>query len=325
MNKFEELYNLSYKITKKFDELFYLTFHKVDIKSLEFESLLEEIKILVLQENAQVSIMTIEEVDSCINELIAIINNNFEVTPEDDLTSFEGLETCLKILIDKCDCTEKSYDADALLRAFDRLKNQTYILSEEGIKLNFRQNNNPIISYKVSVWDAIVSIINIEINKSIQNKIFSTTPTQENDYKFIKELKNNLICLKMTVLFGNFTSEIYALYANTDINKIADSDVNKIIQVGAIDKDTFSNLMLTETKNIVDDLATITKLEYNPDNVFGFLRLVTSFEIFVSHLDLESLRKINDYCEKSTNNKNYPCMSGITNFTKMKVKKKEQQ
>ena len=326
MTNFELLYQIATEITKKLDELFYLTSRDVlEEDPNEKSTILEELKILVLKENSLVASMSMENVELCLKELRKILNDNFEITNDDDIKSLDGIELYLKKLIDAMDADEEEYDPNVLLRTFDRLKSRTDIIVGEGVRLKLKQNNTQIMSYDVSVWDATKSILNIETLKRMKKKIFRLIPTTVEDIKFIKELKFNLECFMLTALYSNFASEIQALHVNNDIDKISLPGINKLIELDILDPDLFYLDSLAEGEFLADELSEIVidSLENNPDSVFYFLRIVTAFEVLISYMDVKTLKEVRDYCQVVTNDQNYPCMSGINNLVKAKIKRQE--
>lgn len=322
MNNFKILYELAEKITDIYDQIFYLTSKGIiDTNSNEYNNLIEEAKILVLQESSLLSSLKIEELDIILNDLRAFIKEKFELTSDDDLDTVEGTEIFLKSLSSKYDYNELEVDPDILLRIFDRLKNQTHILCGDVIKMKLKMNNNNLISYEVSVWDCVMSILNIQTLKNIKKKIDSLIPNNAEDIKFIKDLNYELDYFKLTYLYATFASEIFALYSFNDIDKIVMPNIDKLRELDVLDNDLFNEFLLAEAKIAADDLASIDYLEYNPECISYFLRLVTAFEVLVNNMDKITLNKIGEYCISLTNDKNFPCMEGINKFVHKRIKR----
>lgn len=322
MTNLELLYEIADKILNKQNELYRLLVDKnIDNQSLEHKNIFNELKILVIKENAFISSLKIEDVDICIGDLKTLLENNFELTEENDITSFDGLEEFIRKLITNIDDVESIYDADVLLRVFDRLKSRSYIKCGEGVRMKINIDTEAI-NYDVWIWDAIMSELNLTVLKKIKDAIYSLVPSRKEENKFISDLKFNLECLKLKVLFGNFSSEIKAICANNDLDKIKVKDLNNFMKLDNLALDDLNDFLLEEAKKHIDTLADITYLVYSPGSVFDFKEEVTSFEVLVSHMDLETLKSIYDYSTKLTNNENNPCMSGINNFIKAKIKRK---
>ena len=326
MSKLEKLYELAEDVLNSTDELYRLSYNNVEIDSKEYKESVDNVKRKVFEEYEFVSAMNMKEVDSCLNDFKKLIEENYELTETDDLTTFEGITIFLRLLIDKEETTlepTSKYNADILLRVFDRLKNQSYILCGEGIAIGVKRDKEQRFGYKVSVYDALISSLNLEVIKRMKQKIYNLVPTRDDDYKFTKDLKYNQKCLEFISLLGNFVSEMLFLSAYTDIDKIKLPSIDKLKDKMGIDE--FIDMIYEEAKNIVDDLSEMTTLKYTPGAVFDFLKLVTSFEVYMQYLDLVHLNKIAEYCDLSTNKENTPCMSGITGFAKARIKKKEKE
>lgn len=327
MTNLKKIYEISAKITNKIDQLYYYVSSNIENEQEEYKNTIEELKELVILENKIVSSMTMEEIDKCFSELKELIKNNYEDVENENLETFEDIEICLTLLLDDYGHTNQPYDIDALLRCFDRLKNKCDILCGEGLYMKVNQTKNELVNnkdnkkYEVSVWDVLTSSLNIDVIKSLKTKIYALVPYQTEDSEFIEELKFNLKYLQIQTLFGNFASELKAIHANNDIDKIKNTDIEKIKKTNILDQGDIYEFILEEAKGKADELSGIEEqLSYTPDTVFEFLKTITSFEILVSKLDIESLKELYNYCKELSNQKNYPCMSGINNFVKTKIK-----
>ena len=73
-----------------------------------------------------------------------------------------------------------------------------------------------------------------------------------------------------------------------------------------------------------DELSFLCKyLENNPECIFYFLRLVTSFEVLIINMNKKTLNRIAEYCITLTNDNNLPCMEGINKFVKARIKREK--
>lgn len=327
MTKFESLYEMASKIRCKFDELFYLTVNKsLDASDvLEKEKLIEELKILILGENDFVSKMETADIDLCLSEIRSILESTFKVSVNDDLNTLEGMEIYLKELaknIGSLDLDKCEWNIDVLLRVFNRLKNRTYILWDENVNLKLRQDNQYIVEYEVSVWDAVMSILNIEVAKKVWNKIVALRPYSEDDKKFISDLKCRFRTFQMRALYANFASEMQALYAGNDLDRIVVGSIDKLKKLKVLDQDTFNSLLLNEAECLIEDLSMVGNMPYDSECVFAFVKTVTMFENLIPYMGVDLLKQVYDYSKSLTSDKNYPCMSGINDFVKAKIKHK---
>ena len=244
MTNLEQLYELGDKITKKLDELFTLTINGIiQPNSIEYDVLIEEIKLLVLKESALVSSLEREDIDICLIDLKTILRENFEVESDTDLSELGGLEICIKNLAYGFE-GESKYDTDVLVRVFDRLKNRIYILDGEVVRLRISLNNGDVVNYDVSIWDAITSELNIEFLKTMQDKIYKLVPVQDGDSKFISDLKSIFESLKMNVLFSNFASEMKALYVKNNFDRMKVTDIERFKKLKSFDLEMYTILLL---------------------------------------------------------------------------------
>ena len=326
MINFYELYELSYEITKKIDELFTLTINGViNFNSMEYEALIEEIKLLVFKENALVSSLEREDVDIFLTDLKTVLSENYEVTRDTDLNELGGLEKYIESLA--CECTDDNgkYNIQVLVRVFDRLKNRIYILDKEVVRLKFSLGSNEVINYEVSIWEAITGELNIEFLKTMKDKIYKLVPIKAGDAEFIKELKTNFEALRMNVIFSNFASEMKALYAKNNIDRMKVTDIERFKIIKSFDLERYVSILLNNAEYSADKLANTTSLDYNPVDILKFLRNVTLFETIVKYMDLDTLRIINDYCQSISTKENNPCMSGINNLVKKRIRSEERK
>ena len=321
---FSKLYELSEKIIFKQDELFTLAINNlVEVNSLEYEQNVLDLKELILEENKLMNLIDAEKLEDSILELKVVLENNFLVDDEDDLNTLDGMEVYMRKLTNETDNFDSLYDVDVLLRVFDRLKVKKYILDGEGINFKLKQYGEYVIDYEVWLWDFITSTLNIEILKSLKNKIYSLVPASDEDLKFIEQLKRDLESLKIRMLFSNFTSEIMAVYALNNLDKMGIVNLDGVMQLKNLEEEDFYYLLVDEAKSYINILAKVHQMKYHPDEIFGFLTRVTSFEVLVSHMNLDSLKEIHNYGLELSSDNNYACMSGINNFVKRKIKRKE--
>lgn len=324
MTKLMELYKLAEDITNVYDEIFFLTSKKIiSPNSDEYNNLIERAKILVLKESSMVSNYKIEELNEILDDLRKILNKYFNVSLEDDISTVEGTEAFLKKLSNSLDREEYKYDIDVLLRVFDRLKNQTFILCGDIVRVKLKSNNIELTTYDISLWDSIMSSLNIQTLRKVKDKIYGLVPSNRSDVKFIESLKYNLECSKFTYFYANFMAEIFALYAFNDIDKIKTPDIEKIKSLSIFDNDLYNEFLINEARIIADDLASLEYLENNPECIFYFLRLVTSFEVLITNMNKNSLKEIAEYCINLTNENNLPCMEGINKFVKARIKREK--
>ena len=322
MTKFKELYDIAEEITNIYDELFTLTSRKIiSANSNEYNNLIEQAKILVLTESAILSNLKIEELNEVLDNLRKMLIENLDISIEENISTAEGIEEFLKNLSDNPDREKYKFNIDVLLRVFDRIKNQTLILCGDAIRVKLKTNTRELTTYDVSIWDSIMSFLNIQTLRCVKDKIYRLVPSSRSDIKFIESLKYSLECSKFTYFYATFMAEIFALYAFNDIDKIKVPNIEILKKLDIFDNDLYNAFLLNEAKIITNELATLEYLENNPECIFYFLRLVTSFEVLITNMNKSSLSKVAEYCLNLTNENNLPCMEGINKFVKARIKK----
>lgn len=324
MTKFMELYDIAEEITNIYDEMFFLTSMKIiSTNSNEYDNLIEKAKILVLRENAILSNLKIKELDDIFDDLRKILIDNFNLGIEDDISTVEGIEEFLNKLSNSLDRDEYKFNIDVLLRIFNRLNNQTFILCGDAISVKLENNDKQATTYDVSLWDSIISILNIQTLKNIKDKIYGLVPSSSSDIKFIESLKYNLECSELVYFYATFMAEIFALYASNRIDNIVMPSIEQLKKLSIFDDDFYNKILVSEAKMVTDELANLEYLENNLECVFYFLRTVTSFEVLINNMNKNCLKELEEYCAGLTNEKNYPCMEGINKFIKKRIKREK--
>lgn len=177
---------------------------------------------------------------------------------------------------------------------------------------------------KFSVYDAIVSMININTIKSLYNKIYSLKSYCDSDDKFIELLKTRLNVSKIELLFNTNVSEIIALYYNTSIDDIPRIDEMKIRKkIELLNNKKFDSLIentvIIFIARIVQELAKIRNVKNNDRDVFKYLVSITQIEVLINYLDKNKLQELYDFCIKMTNNENKASMNNIKRLVKNKI------
>lgn len=178
---------------------------------------------------------------------------------------------------------------------------------------------------KFSIYDVMLSIINIESIKKIKRKIDSLRANNDNDEFFVKQLRYRLELSKNELLFSLSTSEMLSLFADADIDKIENLDVfklNKLLSKYVDDKyirDSFYNTAAVYMKNILDRVANLYVDNSNPDDVFYYLSLITRIEILVGYMNKMTLNIIYDYCDMIINEDNKRNIEMVKRLIKSKI------
>lgn len=322
MIKFMELYKIANDIDCIYDEMYTLVSRGIiSDKSGEYNNLIEKAKILVLQESSIFDSLKKEEIENILEELRILIRDNFELGMGDEIDTIEEIGLFFKNICGSCGNNINELSIGSILRVIDRLKNQKFILDKKAIRIRLKKNNEQLIPYQVSIWDAVMTYLNLNVLKNIKDKIYGIVPKSKSDIKFIEYLKHNLDCTKIECFYATFMAEIYALYAFNDIDKIAIPNIEMIKKLPIFDNDLYNEFLLNDAKVLADELASLDYLERTPECIFYFLKLVTSFEVTITNMNKNDLKKVADYCVGLTNENNLPCMEGINKFVKARIKK----
>lgn len=269
MNKFDECYDISSQIIEKYTTLIYSSIYGGEF--FDETEFINEIKKLVIIEY------------NLIHSL-----------------SFEELEECMKLIDD----LKKLNNNRVLIRLRNKLLNYREILlgkvitgSELGIYSEF---NN----MQFSISDAIVSMVDIEVIKSIKSKIYSSFTYYESDKNFISSLKEELEMSKLDLLYSLSVSEVFGLICYGKINKLPNIDVDKIRKKieklgncsSEFSENTINYSVAFYAKQVLDELVKIKTRNNNPSDVFEYLNAITRIEVFTSYMNNGVLNVVYDYC-----------------------------
>lgn len=289
MNCYDDCLKLSNEIVSKYIELLVFPIHDIDF-SLRSE-MVDSILDMVVEEYKLIHKMIELGIDKDIDKIYS--NNN------DDYN-----EAVVRI-------KNKLADRREIL-------NGVYITAYE-LGLDKVDNN-----MKFSVYDAIVSMININTIKSLYNKIYSLKSCCDSDDKFIELLKTRLNISKIELLFNTNVSEMLSLYYNTSIDDIPRIDEMKIRKkIRLLNNKKFDSLIentvIIFIARIVQELAKIRNVRNNDRDVFKYLVSITQIEVLINYLDKNKLQELYDFCIKMTNNENKASMNNIKRLVKNKI------
>lgn len=267
MNTLEELYSISSKIIDKYSNLISLPSNT--ISTIAYQELINEIKDLVYEEYKIVHSMS--KIDITISlEKIKLLNHTYNKKVIDRVTT-------------------------RILDYREVIKNNTVSTSVLDIK-TIPQD------MEFSTYDVIISMIDIETIKRIKEKIYSLVISCETDRKFVIALKEQLRLSKYDFLFSGLTSEIVALYHETNIDNIPYIDINKIKSLKEININNKINEAITVyTRKILNTLSN-TVLYNNPKDAFHYLTLVVGLEVLITYMDKALLNEVYRYCSNTNNN-----------------------
>lgn len=289
MNSYEECLSLSGKIISKYIELLVSPIYDVDLdmRSEIVDSILE----MVLEEHRLLYKIDKLEIDRFIDLVCSSYDNN---------------------------------EDEAVIRIKNKLTDRKEIIN--GICISayelglYKLDKNMTFS----IYDAIVSMINIDTIKSLKDKIYSLNSNCLSDDKFIELLKTRLNISKIELLFNTNVSEIVSLYYNTSIDDIPRIDEVKIRNKIKLLNDNKYNSLIENTviifiARLVQEVAKIRNVKNNDRDVFKYLVAITQFEVLINYLDKNKLQELYDFCIKMTNDENMASMNNIKRLVKNKM------
>ena len=179
---------------------------------------------------------------------------------------------------------------------------------------------------KFSIYDAIISMINIDTIKYLYNKIYSLKSYCDSDDNFIELLKTRLNVSKIEFLFNTNVSEILALYYNTSIEDIPRIDEEKIRnKIKLLNNKKYNSLVeicvIIFITRIVQELSKIRTVKNNASDVFKYLVYITQIELLLEYLDKDKLQELYNFCIKMSNDENIASMNNIKRLVKNKLDK----
>jgi len=204
---------------------------------------------------------------------------------------------------------ENGYDIDIIPRitnklvAFREILLGKVITSDElGISI-FSGN------LEFSIFDSILSMINIEIIKVLKKKIYSLKAMYGNDERFIDLLKQRLKLSKIQFLFNSSLSEMLSLYCNTGIDEIPSIELDKIqsklnrynnVEI----KNSINNVLTIIANKCFNEIINTYKLDNNSQDVFHYLVTYTTIDVIIDYMDKDTLNKYYNYCCQMINEDN---------------------
>lgn len=290
MNKFDECYDFSDKLVNAYIDLVTSPIYLEDV--VMYNSMIDNIKEMVLDEYDLLKSLSLDEVRDFLNKISVL--------------EFENKDYALYRL--KC----KLIDCEQILF-------NSYINGSNFGNGNITSNMN------FCLYDIIVSSINIDIIKSINNKINSVIANSDRDKHFIELLKNRLEVAKFTFLYSTTTSEMLSLDNNGDIELIPRIDINfvknKVLNIKGVRFDEiFNESLMFFSRELADIFKGIRVVNNNPVEVFNYLAIVTQLETFLSYMDRDMLEALYSYCCSVSNSSNKAIMDNAKRLVLRKIK-----
>lgn len=284
---FKECYKISEEVFDSYIDFLYSPVYATN--NTLHNKMVKKIKELVLLEYDIIHSLSLEDVDEILENLPAEDNDEYDPLVisriKNKLSDYKQI-----LLGNSCDLFELNIDID----------NDT----------------------DFSIYDAILSMINIEIIKNIKKKIDLLVATNKDEERFINSLKQKLKLSKIQLLFSTNLSELLTLYNNTSIDETP--SINIIYLKNIINKlndesikYAIENTMILCIKKTIDELCDDEYINLDPQGVFRHLIYITQLEILISYMDKNTLRIIYEHLINIDNDKK----PGINNIKKLMKRK----
>ena len=277
MEKIEDLFKLSNLIVNS-----YLMFICDDIYTTDLrrrENMIKQIRTLVIKEYNLIRLLPFSEIER-------YYSGDYKLDEDYQSVVFDRVNSKMMNLTD---------DYDSYIICGDEL----------GIE------NIPLRMH-LSIFDAIMSMLQLEAYKKLYDRIYSLNITCSQDEKFVSRLKEKLKNYSFESFYLMSTSEVIALGYDSDINKMP-SIKREVIEkkLKSLKKDgstkDFDETVDTFMKTALTRLLSVEKLENNRDKVFNYLLNFIQLEVVIdSYLSKEQLHSLDNYLEtvKKDSNKN---------------------
>lgn len=155
-------------------------------------------------------------------------------------------------------------------------------------------------SEKLSVLDAINSIISIETIQSLKEQINLLAPNNKEQLELIKGLKRELADYLIDTLINYSTAEIITVYNdaddNTNVEQIPQTSIKLLkLLIFANFKNLFEDIIQTCTKETINLLATNNPTYDSPKSIFEYMKFITRLDILLSYTDSGLYKEIEKY------------------------------
>lgn len=289
MNKFDICYNISKEILDKYVEFLYSPIYAVS--SVLHDSMVSEIRRLVLEEYVLLHSMTLDEINFYLKQ---------EYSEED------------------------GYDLDVIPKLINKLVATRDVLLGKVITTSELGFESFLGNMEFSIYDTLLSMINIDVIKILKNKICALEATCDGDIKFINLLQQRLKISKIQLLFNSSTSEILTLYHNTGIDETPSIDIkmieNKLERFNSKEmKNTIKYVLSVLMDKNINEIVNTEIVNNNSQDVFRYLVIVTMIEVLISYMDKDMLKNYYDYCCDMITDMNKASVENVKRLIKNKI------
>lgn len=286
----EQVYELSNRIVHMYGDLLHDDFYINDLTKRR--ELIADIRKLVLQEYDLLSLVSLDELD-------------------------KYLAGSLK--------PQKKYSHKVNERVYNKMLNLNSRVKGEGITGSQLGIPSLPSNMSFSIYDALVSMIDIDVVKRLKEKIYSLQASNTQDINFVCSLKEKLRNSSLDLLYNMSTIEMIALSYSGSIKLMPRIDRSKLENSLENINPNFTtfevDLALEEyAKCIIDKMASVGIVKNNPNAVFDYLVLYTKMEILVNSCSIKQpLESMRDYCIKLGNDHNQASLGVVKQLIKMRT------
>lgn len=227
--------------------------------------------------------------------------------------------------LDRLDSFNNRYDSIIIDRVRERLMIRNISLSGNNIKGTDFFNNPSINGMEFDIHDVILTMIHIEVFKTLKSKLDNLETFSESDKCFRRDLYEYYERAKFNDFSYIPTFEVISLLYNTDMARIPSIDINRLMEHDSIDNDELDKFISTMAVDTIDLIASIedSYLEEalkNTYEAFDYLFDIILFEVLLSYMDVSMLQEVSDYCKEVMNANNKINVSNISRLVKKKLK-----
>lgn len=289
MEKIEDLFKLSNLIVNS-----YLMFIREDIYTTDLRrrrNMLEQLRSLVVREYNLIRLLPLSEIERYYSG---------EYTLDDEYQSvvFERVNSKMMNLTD-------DYDY--------------YVIHGDELGID-----NVPLRMHLSIFDVTMSMLQLEAYKKLHDRIYSLHVTCKSDERFVSRLKEKLKNYSFDSFYLMSTSEVIALGYDADINKmplikkeVIENKLKTLDKKGSTkDLDEAVDIFM---KTALTRLASVERVENNPDRVFNYLLNYIQLEVVInSYLSKEQLQSLNSYLDTVTKDSNKNSIDMVKELIKRK-------
>ena len=286
-----QVYEISAQIENMYAELLYNDFYTKNLTKRH--ELIRKIRALVIQEYNLLRTMSLEELN----------------------LYFEGKAKPIKKYPHRVN--ERVYNK--MLNLNSHLNENDYITGKE-LGISSIPSNMCF-----SMYDVIISMIEIDVIKRLREKIYSLIITNEQDFIFTQHLKNRLRNSAFDLLYHMSTAEMIALTYSGSIKAMPRISKTRIQNnLKGISKnfssDDIEEVLESYARSTIDRMAKVEVLENNVKDVFNYLVDYTRLEVLVNTCSMRrSLESMSNYCTEISSPQNVDSLMAAKRLIKSRT------